>query len=251
MKFLRARLQSPGSCRWSRKHRAARRTDKWVSLKGLPLVGATPRRVSRLFRRALKLTLFAALVIGAVAPGSAAPDRPSILIFMTDDQAYPYASAYGSRLVRTPGFDRVAREGVPFTSAFAASPGCSPSRAALLTGKHTWQIREAGTHASSFPADIPVITDAFEAAGYVVGYTGKGWGPGNWKVSGRTRNPAGPYFGDAYRADPPPGADRRDYTANFRSFLASVEPGQPFFFWLGTTEPHTPFSPAAVGGPAE
>src|SRR5690606_32811157 len=76
--------------------------------------------------------------------------RPNILLVISDDQSYPYASAYGSRAIHTPGFDRVAREGVLFNNAFVASPGCSPSRAALLTGLNCWQIKEAGTHASSF-----------------------------------------------------------------------------------------------------
>ena len=62
----------------------------------------------------------------------------------------------------------------------AASPGCSPSRASLLTGRHTWQIEQAGTHDSNFPTNYVVFPDLLEANGYAVGFTGKGWGPGNW-----------------------------------------------------------------------
>jgi N-sulfoglucosamine sulfohydrolase len=204
------------------------------------------------FSRHFGLALLAGLTLACstISTHAAAP-RPNVLVFITDDQAFPYASAYGSRLVRTPAFDRVAREGALFTQAFAASPGCSPSRAAFLTGRHPWQLREAGTHSSSFPADLPVLPDVLEAAGYAVGTTGKGWGPGDWKISGRKRNPAGPAFVGHEAATPPPGADKRDYTANFRDFLATVPAEQPFFFWLGTTEPHAPFSPASLGGPSE
>ena len=73
-------------------------------------------------------------ILIALAGPLAAADRPNILIAISDDQSFPHASAYGSRMVSTPAFDRIARDGVLFTQAFAASPGCSPSRAAFLTG---------------------------------------------------------------------------------------------------------------------
>ena len=95
---------------------------------------------------------------------------PNILIAISDDQSFPYASAYGSSTVSTPHFDRVAEEGVLFTNAFVASPGCSPSRAALLTGRYPWQIEHAGTHASYFPAAYVVFPDLLEDAGYAVGF---------------------------------------------------------------------------------
>ncbi|HVW62284.1 MAG TPA: DUF4962 domain-containing protein, partial [Puia sp.] len=104
--------------------------------------------------------------------------RPNILFAIADDQSYPYASAYGTTGVRTPAFDRVAREGVLFNNAFAAAPQCSPSRAAILTGRNIWQLEEAGTHSSYFPKKFSVFTDALERAGYTIGYTGKPWAPG-------------------------------------------------------------------------
>src|SRR5690606_20953908 len=64
--------------------------------------------------------------------------RPNILFVIADDQSWPHASAYGCAAVQTPHFDRVAREGVLFNNAFAPTPGCSPTRAAILTGRHHW-----------------------------------------------------------------------------------------------------------------
>ena len=167
--------------------------------------------------------------------------RPNILIAISDDQSYPHASAYGSKLVDTPAFDRVAREGILFTNAYVASPGCSPSRAALLTGRYPWEIEQAGTHASLFPAEYEVFPDVLEEAGYVVGHTGKGWSPGDWEASGRSRNPAGPTFEEA-RLDPPAdGISSIDYAGNLERFLDVKPPEKPFYFWYGAHEPHRSF----------
>lgn len=166
---------------------------------------------------------------------------PNILFAISDDQSYPYASAYGTQWVKTPAFDRVAREGVLFMNAFSASPGCSPSRAAILTGRNTWQIEDAGTHASAFPTTYRVYPDILEEAGYFVGYTQKGWGPGNWKVSGRTRNPAGEVFNKHKLKAPTSGISSNDYAANFAEFLEKRPEGMPFCFWYGASEPHRVF----------
>ena len=166
---------------------------------------------------------------------------PNILFAISDDQSFPNASVYGDKVVNTPAFDRVAREGVLFMNAFAASPGCSPSRAALLTGKNCWQIEDAGTHASAFPSKYAVYPDLLEQAGYFVGYTGKGWGPGNWKVSGRERNPAGAYFQGKILTPPTKGISKDDYAGNFKDFISQRPAGQPFCFWYGGKEPHRTF----------
>jgi len=164
--------------------------------------------------------------------------RPNILIAISDDQSYPHTSFAGYKAVNTPAFDRVAREGLFFRNGFAASPGCSPSRAALLTGRHTWQIEQAGTHASSFPSKYVVFPDLLEQSGYFVGMTGKGWAPGDFRVAGRPRNPAGPDFSKRKIKPPYSGMNKNDYAANFADFLAARPKGQPFYFWYGATEPH-------------
>lgn len=79
-----------------------------------------------------------------------------------------------------------------------------------------------------------------ENAGYRVGYTGKGWGPGNWEED-RSRNPAGTEF-NAIETDPGhEGIRRTDYAANFDAFLSQRSPGEPFCFWYGASEPHRVF----------
>ena len=165
---------------------------------------------------------------------------PNILLVISDDQSWPHASAYGYEAIQTPGFDRIAREGVLFNQAFAASPGCSPSRAALLTGRHCWQLEHAGTHASSFDSKYITYPELLGQAGYHVGYTGKGWGPGNYQIGGRQNNPAGPAWQDI-EMDAPEGISRTDYAENFRAFLDAKAGEQPFCFWMGGREPHRVF----------
>ena len=121
--------------------------------------------------------------------------RPNILFIIFDDWGWQHAGAYGSTWVKTPNFDRVAREGVLFQNAFTSNPKCSPCRATILTGRNTWQLREAVSHNGMFPEGFDVYPDLLEKAGYTVGLTGKGWGPGDFKtLAKRTRNPAGPGF---------------------------------------------------------
>ncbi|PQO44735.1 sulfatase [Blastopirellula marina] len=171
-----------------------------------------------------------------------ADQRPNILFVISDDQSWIDTSIAGSKTAATPNFDQIARRGAYFKNAISASPGCSPSRAALLTGRYPWMIEEAGTHASSFPQKYVVYPDLLENAGYFVGFTGKGWGPGNFKVSGRTRNPAGPAYQKRKLAKKPAaGISNNDYAANFADFLADRPDGAPFCFWFGAMEPHRPY----------
>jgi N-sulfoglucosamine sulfohydrolase len=125
------------------------------------------------------------------ACGTKEVKRPNILFAISDDQSIPHAGAYGYAAAKTPNFDRIASEGILFNNAFTAAPGCSPSRASVLTGRHIWQIEDAGTHASEFPTKYICYTDLLDSAGYHVGYTAKGWGPGNWKISGKNQESGG------------------------------------------------------------
>ena len=183
--------------------------------------------------------VLAVLLASGIA--DAAGKRPNILFAISDDQSWPHASAYGYKAIQTPAFDRVAKSGVLFTGAFASSPGCSPCRASILTGRHTWQIEHAGTHASSFPRKYTVFPDLLEKAGYHIGTTGKSWGPGNYKVDGWSRNPAGPSFNKKTKKPPYKGIRSTDYAANFDEFLKLRQKDQPFFFWYGASEPHRGF----------
>ena len=171
----------------------------------------------------LAIVAFAAVLAPNAGAPQQAPGHPNILVIIADDWSYPHASAYGDRVVRTPTFDRIAREGAAFTHAFVASPSCTPSRASLLTGRAVHQLAEGANLWGFLPARFETYPDRLEAAGYSVGYTRKGWGPGNFKAGGRARNPAGPQF------------------ASFEEFFRQAPKDRPFCFWFGSTDPHRPY----------
>ncbi|MBK5292237.1 MAG: sulfatase [Acidobacteriia bacterium] len=164
--------------------------------------------------------------------------RPNILFAIADDQSFPHTGAMGDRVVKTPHFDRVAERGVLFKNAFCPAPQCSPTRAALLTGRYIWQLEEAGTHASLFPKKFQVYPDLLAAAGYHPGLTGKGAGPCNWEAPGWPHNPAGPSFDARKDKNVPQGVNGNDYAANFADFLQARPKDKPFCFWYGCHEPH-------------
>ena len=173
-----------------------------------------------------------------------AGNRPNILLAIGDDISWKHFGCYGSDFIKTPTFDSLAQRGVKFSNAFCGAPGCSPSRAALLTGKHIWELEEAGTHASNFPHHLKVYPELLEHVGYFTGYTGKPWGPGNYKVSGRSQNPAGEIYNKKKRAKnalPATGISGTDYAENFADFLEARPDGKPFCFWFGAHEAHRGF----------
>lgn len=172
---------------------------------------------------------------------SARNPKPNILFVISDDQSYSYEATDGKKMAQTPGYDFVAKHGIEFHNAFVTSPGSSPSRASMLTGRFPWSVEQAGTHASSFPSQYICFPDVLQKQGYHIGFTGKGWGPGNWEVSGRTQNPAGPEY-NAYKLIPPfTRISDKDYVANFEYFLSKKSESQPFCFWFGAHEPHRVF----------
>jgi len=170
---------------------------------------------------------------GSVA-GAAEEDRPNILFAIADDWGWPHAGAYGDPVVKTPTFDRLAREGLLFRHAYISSPSCTPSRGAILTGQWHWRLEGAGNLWSVFPDKFATYPELLKAAGYQIGVSGKGWGPG------RTETPGRELVGKRYRS--------------FQAFLAQRKKGKPFCYWLGSSDPHRPYakgSGAAAGMPLD
>ena len=126
--------------------------------------------------------------IGAVATRTPAAGqtpaatRPNILLIQADDLGYGDLSVYGQTRFQTPALDKLAREGTRFTQYYSGSTVCAPSRAALLTGKHTghaWIRGNGALPEGDVPlaADEVTIAEVLRASGYRTALVGK-WGVG-------------------------------------------------------------------------
>lgn len=149
---------------------------------------------------------------------------PNIVFCLADDWGWPHAGAYGDDVVQTPNFDRIADEGILFNNAFVSSPSCTPSRNAFITGKYHWELDSGANLWSTLPEKHQSFIHLLANHGYITGRTNaKTWGPGNldnW-IDHHGSHPGG----EAYQT--------------FKDFLENTDAKEkPFFFWLGTSDPH-------------
>lgn len=179
-------------------------------------------------------TFLTALLLLACSTATAG-DRPNILFCIADDASGISFGPYGDTFIDTPAIDKLAREGAVFENAFNCNPKCAPARACLVTGRYSWQLKEATNHWPHFPEEFAFYPHLLMEKGYHVGFTGKGWGPGTYSTE---HNPAGPEYSKLTLNKPYKGMSNIDYAGNFSGFLDEKDPEQPFCFWLGTKEPH-------------
>jgi uncharacterized sulfatase len=166
--------------------------------------------------------------------------HPNILFCISDDQSWVHTSFAGEKAIHTPAFDKVASEGIYFSSAFCASPSCSPSRGSIITGQEMWRLGEAAQLFSAVPRELEKLSFPLllEKNGYFIGHTQKGWSPNDFKVYEWEQNPLGKQFNKHQLQPPASGMTSNDYAANFEDFLNACPDGKPFFFWFGSSEPH-------------
>ena len=109
-------------------------------------------------------------VLGRDASAALAGKRPNILFILTDDQGYGDISAHGNPVLKTPNMDRLRAEGVRFTD-FHVSPTCSPTRSALLTGRH--EFKNGITHTilerERLTLNATTLAQVLKSAGYTTG----------------------------------------------------------------------------------
>lgn len=99
-------------------------------------------------------------------------EKPNIIFIMSDDHAYQAISAYSSKLIQTPHIDRIAKEGITFTNASVTNSICAPSRATILTGKHT-HINGKTDNQRPFDTTQVTFPQLFQKAGYQTAMFGK------------------------------------------------------------------------------
>lgn len=176
--------------------------------------------------------------------------KPNILYIVADDAGLDM-SAYGRKWVNTPAFDKIAKEGILFQNAYTPNAKCAPSRSCMLTGRNPWQLDAAMNHGIFFPNYFKTYTETLHENGYFVGYTGKGYAPGEaLKEDGSKRELLIRDF-STYKTTPPTKEiSNNDYASNFAEFLNQSNE-KPWAFWLGFIEPHRAYeygSGVAKGG---
>lgn len=183
------------------------------------------------------LSLAAIYPLAAQPLGKANSKQPNILFCIADDAGH--MSAYGTRWVNTPAFDRVAKQGILFNNMYTCNAKSAPSRAAIITGRNSWQLEEACNHWPYFPAKFKSYPEVLTENGYTVGYTGKGWSPGYANdAQGKKRELTGRLWNKRKLTPPTNSISACDYAANFNDFMAARDKSKPFCFWYGALEPH-------------
>jgi arylsulfatase A-like enzyme len=171
---------------------------------------------------------------------SAAP-RPNLIAFLSDDHGVDFVGCYGNAAIQTPNMDRLAREGMRFTRVFAASPTCSPSRAALYTGLYPSRNGTMGNHTDSRPG-LKSLPQYLRALGYRVVIANKAdvrpKEVFDFEVLNATL-PRNPEVQRRYRAE---GLDTKKVD-EFLSSHAKEHADQPLCLILGDNAPHVVWEP--------
>ena len=123
-------------------------------------------------RKSLKKIIVVGFVFLSISCSSETDNRPNILFIMSDDHAYQAISAYDKRLINTPNIDRIADDGILFSNASVTNSICAPSRAVILTGKHS-HINGKIDNLAKFDDSQITFPQLFQKAGYQTAMFGK------------------------------------------------------------------------------
>ena len=208
------------------------------------------------------LAIFMAFFFGCQFSSASEPKRPNILFLFADDWGR-YASIYAevngkgsiNDVVRTPNFDRVARQGVLFRNAHVNAPSCTPCRSSLLSGQYFWRTgRGAILQGAEWDPSIPSFPLLLKDSGYQLGKSYKVWSPGT--------PPDAPFGGQRYSFQKAGGRFNKfsenvtklvekgksledskkelyaEIRTNFSDFLSARDSSKPFCFWFGPTNVH-------------
>lgn len=204
----------------------------------------------------LALFLF---VVGAALPATAQVKKPNIVFILADDLGYGDLGCYGSAYIQTPHIDALAKSGMQFENFYAGSTVCAPSRATLMTGKHTGHAYIRGNGEVPLRSTDTIIPQLIRHVGYRNGMVGK-WGLGQAHTDGSPEKKGWDFFSGhqhhveghyqlpdsawqikngATRKMKIPNGDfaNKWFTDEAKRFISESK-SQPFFLYVSYTLPH-------------
>lgn len=126
---------------------------------------------------------FSATIVNGAPPELRSTSKPNIIFILADDLGYGELGSYGQEKIKTPNLDQLAKEGVRFTSVYAGTTVCAPSRAVLMTGLHTGHVRVRGNDKTPLAKEDVTVAQVLRRGGYFTCAIGK-WGLGNVGTDG-------------------------------------------------------------------
>ncbi|HMY75114.1 MAG TPA: sulfatase [Blastocatellia bacterium] len=174
--------------------------------------------------------------------------RPNVVLIIADDMAWEDSGAYGNPKVRTPNIDRLAREGVRFTSAFVTISSCSPSRSSIITGRYPHNTDAEQLH-WPLPAEQVTFVEKLKAAGYWTAASGK------WHLGAaiKDRFDVVDDPGESgFQTDPKTGkmlAKDDSGAAGWIPVMRQRPKDKPFFLWFAALDPHRDYVENSIPNP--
>ncbi len=215
------------------------------------------------------MRLLLALFFSALTVSAAEPRLPNVVLILADDLGYADLGCFGSEKIKTPNIDRMAAEGMKFTSFYVAQAVCSASRAALMTGCYANRVGMQGalnhTSKEGIHPDELLLPEMCKTVGYATGAFGK-WHLGTYPMFNPLRHGFDEFLGIPYsndntkfhpslakempplpfydglkviETDPDQSQFTRRFTERATSFIERNK-GRPFFLYLPHVMPHVP-----------
>jgi arylsulfatase A-like enzyme len=139
------------------------------------------------------VTSIIALLYCVVTLMAQSTSKPNIIFILADDLGYGDLGCYGQEKIKTPNIDKLAKGGMKFTNFYAGSTVCAPSRASLMTGRHTGHAAIRGNGEVPLPATDIILPQVLKSNGYTTGMVGK-WGLGLKGTSGEPEKKGWDFF---------------------------------------------------------